>query len=679
MGAEGSLGFSKVNAAAAAAEATAALSYGGHHAAVTLAVTAGEITDQAVVQAVILTTADGKTYALQHVQNVWKRTELGWNWDGLDGSGLAGKTITNLRYFIRDAEGNYAVYSYDLGVPVKLNPGTGAAATFKSATEIQVTGLPADIENPVAEVKTSVARGETATVIATGASVTGGGITTAQPAEGKTTEDGTEPQTYVITVTSDNYGDISLTAKYTEVAVEGDALDQIKAALAQEEEPGSTVEVELQVETMDPDNLDAEKQSDLDAIQNLLKREEPQPAPAPSGSPEKKLNKSMLLLDFNILKTVHHADASTTEGNVEDTGSAVMDIAVPFSSAWSQITLYRSHKGAVIALTNLTARPDSPRDGSFYLDRENRKLHIYTSKFSTYAMTYYEETVYTVSFNSNGGSAVQAMAVRAGDAVSSPTAPTRSGYTFNGWTLNGSAYDFSKAVDSDITLTASWTRSSSGNGGGSSYSGGGSTGGSTASGGGTTQPTGGNGSVIISTDGASAQTVFTDVASGAYYYDAVNWAVTRNITDGTGDSTFSPDAQCSRAQMITFLWRAAGSPLPRSAENPFVDISESDYYYNAVLWAVEAGITDGMDALHFEPGDTVTRAQSVTFLYRLAGAGRSGTTSAFADLDMSGYYVDAVYWAVENGITDGTAEGTFSPDDACLRAQIVTFLYRYYV
>jgi len=169
---------------------------------------------------------------------------------------------------------------------------------------------------------------------------------------------------------------------------------------------------------------------------------------------------------------------------------------------------------------------------------------------------------------------------------------------------------------------------------------------------------------------------FTDVHEDDWFYDAVVWAYP-DVATGTTDTTFSPYATCTRAQMVTFLWRAAGRPEPGATDNPFSDVDEGAYYYKAVLWAVENGITQGIGGGRFDPDGTVSRAQSVTFLWRALGGG-AGTENPFADVQDGMYFYDAVLWAVENGITQGTSATTFSPDDDCLRAQIVTFLYRAY-
>ena len=173
---------------------------------------------------------------------------------------------------------------------------------------------------------------------------------------------------------------------------------------------------------------------------------------------------------------------------------------------------------------------------------------------------------------------------------------------------------------------------------------------------------------------------FTDVKEGKYYYDAVLWAVGKGITSGTSATTFSPKNECTREQVVTFLWRAFGSPEPQTTENPFTDVKEGKYYYKAVLWAVEHGITSGTSATTFSPQDVCTREQVVTFLWRAAAKPAPKTSeNPFSDVKAGKYYTDAVLWAVEMGITSGTSSTTFSPKDNCIREQIVTFLYRAFV
>ncbi|MBR0441631.1 MAG: Ig-like domain-containing protein, partial [Firmicutes bacterium] len=170
---------------------------------------------------------------------------------------------------------------------------------------------------------------------------------------------------------------------------------------------------------------------------------------------------------------------------------------------------------------------------------------------------------------------------------------------------------------------------------------------------------------------------FADIRPSDYFYDAVLWAYENGITDGTDATHFSPSKSCSRGQMVTFLWRAAGSPEPKSGTCPFTDIDSGAYYYKAVLWAYENGITEGTSPTTFSPNGTETRAQTVTFLWRWNGKPAPKLAeSSFTDIPQDTWYTEAVLWAVENGITEGTSPTTFSPDKDCTRAQIVTFLYR---
>ena len=169
---------------------------------------------------------------------------------------------------------------------------------------------------------------------------------------------------------------------------------------------------------------------------------------------------------------------------------------------------------------------------------------------------------------------------------------------------------------------------------------------------------------------------FVDVPADAYYYDAVLWAAENSITGGVDDTHFAPNATCTRAQAVTFLWRAAGSPAPKSSENPFTDVKAGSYYYDAVLWAVENGITNGTSDTTFSPNADCTRAQIVTFLWRSQGSPVADAVNPFTDVAADAYYNSAVLWAVENGITAGTTATTFSPNADCTRAQIVTFLFR---
>lgn len=306
-------------------------------------------------------------------------------------------------------------------------------------------------------------------------------------------------------------------------------------------------------------------------------------------------------------------------------------------------------------------------------------------------------------------------------------AGTKSGYTFNGWTsddvtvLSASSKNASFVMpDKDVTVKANWV-----------YNGGGSSGGgytyytikATAGVNGSISPTG-NVSVregrdqtftitpnkgyavakvlidsknvgavksytfenvkknhtievvFMKASGNPQTGVFVDVPEGSYYEEAVNWAVDKGITTGTDATHFSPDGICTRAQAVTFLWRAAGSPAAKSAVMPFTDVKAGSYYYDAVLWAVENGITKGTSETMFSPDATCSRAQIVTFLWRSQKSPAAGTANPFTDVKASAYYADAVLWAVKEDVTKGTTSTTFSPDANCTRAQIVTFIWR---
>lgn len=334
-------------------------------------------------------------------------------------------------------------------------------------------------------------------------------------------------------------------------------------------------------------------------------------------------------------------------------------------------------------------------------------------------------TTYTVTFNANGGSVTPAtMETGADGKLTSLPTPTRSGsYRFDGWFMtDGTAVTTATVFIADTTVSARWTYVGGSSGGSSSSS-------STtypiiiedsrygdvesnrdrASSGTmvtlTVDPNKGytlNTLIVTDKDGdevkldnkgngkftfkmpsskvyvtatfTAIESLFNDVKSSDYYYDAVLWAVENGVTNGTGATTFSPNMAVSRAQMVTFLWRAHGSPKA-TGTNPFTDVSTSDYYYDAVLWAVANGVTNGTSATTFSPDMAVTRAQAVTFQWRAAGS-PVVSGSSFDDVGTDAYYVNAVTWAVANGITNGTGGNTFSPDVVVSRAQAVTFLYR---
>ena len=181
---------------------------------------------------------------------------------------------------------------------------------------------------------------------------------------------------------------------------------------------------------------------------------------------------------------------------------------------------------------------------------------------------------------------------------------------------------------------------------------------------------------VFEKDAPISKHPFLDVPAGAYYEDAVVWAVGKGITSGTNATTFDPNGTCTRAQAVTFLWRAAGSPTPKTKLMPFPDVPVGSYYWNAVLWAIEQGITEGTSYLTFSPNDSCTRAQIVTFLWRAKGNPAVTGNAPFTDVLPDAYYAAAVTWAEKNGITGGIGNGLFGSNNTCTRAQIVTFLYR---
>ena len=241
--------------------------------------------------------------------------------------------------------------------------------------------------------------------------------------------------------------------------------------------------------------------------------------------------------------------------------------------------------------------------------------------------------VYTLRFETNGGSALTALTKAAGSGIAlSGYVPLRAGYTFSGWYSDEA---LTTAV-TEITLARSMTV----------YA------------------------------GWIWNNPFADVPEGSYYRDAVRWAFEKGVTQGKTAALFAPDGVCTLAQAVTFLWRAAGSPAPTGKASAFTDVDAGAYYYKAVLWAVEAGVTKGTGSTTFSPEKVCTRAEIVTFLWRAAGSPAATAANPFTDVHAGAYYGNAVLWAVAQKITQGTTAATFSPAQTCTRAQIVAFLWR---
>ena len=364
-----------------------------------------------------------------------------------------------------------------------------------------------------------------------------------------------------------------------------------------------------------------------------------------------------------------------------------------------------------------------------YLSKENgngQSIEVTPVKGVIYNGGVKEQDLVTLTMKYNdGATADSTYNVASGTTITLPT-PRRSGYTFNGW-YDGSKFyaaGASYTVSATVTLNASWSYISSGSSYDPTYSV--STPSKTEHGTVTVSPksaskgdtvtvtvkpdsgyvletltvTDKNGNELKLTDKGNGKYTFTmpagkvevkatfmednsvlnffyDVPNNAYFYEAVKWAVKNGITDGVGDNLFAPGQPCTRAQIVTFLWRAAGSPEPKGAASGMSDVVSGSYYEKAVAWAIENGVTTGTTTSTFSPDATCTRAQSVTFLYRALGK-KVESSANFTDVKSDAFYTDAVNWAVANNVTNGTSNTTFSPNADCTRAEIVTFLYRAY-
>ena len=417
----------------------------------------------------------------------------------------------------------------------------------------------------------------------------------------------------------------------------------------------------------------------------------------------------------------------------EDTPSAPTEFTITVTSGGNG-TASASHAKAVAGTEiRLTATPNTGyhlkewqvisggvtiKDDKFTMPSANVEVKAIFEKDAPPA-----PTEFTITFDGNGGTpSVDSMTTTNQKLTSLPSASRSGNYSFDGWYTEesgGTKITTDTEFPADTTVYAHWTYTGGGGSSGYSYY----TIKATAGAGGSISPSGnvsvregrdqtftitpdkGYAVANVKIDGKSIgavksytfenvrrthtievifmkangnpQTgVFVDVATGSYYEDAVDWAVENGITQGTDDTHFSPDGICTRAQAVTFLWRAAGSPKPETRTMPFTDVPVGSYYYDAVLWAVENGITKGTSDTTFSPNMICTRAQIVTFLWRSEKSPAAGTANPFADVKSTAYYADAVLWAVKENITKGTTSTTFSPNADCTRAQIVTFLWR---
>ena len=366
--------------------------------------------------------------------------------------------------------------------------------------------------------------------------------------------------------------------------------------------------------------------------------------------------KTLEYLDIKVTKTVDGTDSPIT------TTANMMEIIIPYDmTGKSNITVYRNHNGSAAAFTQLSTRPVSGAvDGTYYLDTANHLIYVYTQNFSTYAIGY--------NTQSGGGSGSGGSSSGNSSTISTPSAK-------NG-TVSVSPKSASKGTTVTVTVTpdkgyvletltvtdASGKKLDLKNLGSGKYS--------------FAMPASKVEVKATFMEDNTMLNYFVDVPASAYYYDAVLWAAEQGITGGTDATHFSPDGVCTRAQAVTFLWRAAGSPAPSATAMPFTDVAADSYYYNAVLWAMENGITVGTSSTTFSPDLKCSRAHIMTFLWRSEKSPAAGSVNPFMDVSADAYYADAVLWAVKESVTNGTSSATFSPDADCTRAQIVTFIWR---
>ncbi len=361
--------------------------------------------------------------------------------------------------------------------------------------------------------------------------------------------------------------------------------------------------------------------------------------------------KTLEYLDIKVKQTVDGTENAIT------TTENMMEIVIPYDmTGKSNITVYRYHDGTAETFTENTTKAD----GTYYLDTVNHLIYVYTQKFSTYAIGY--------NTQSGGGSGSGGSSSGNSSTISTPSAK-------NG-TVSVSPKSASKGTTVTVTVTpdkgyvletltvtdASGKKLDLKNMGSGKYS--------------FTMPASKVEVKATFMEDNTMLNYFVDVPASAYYYDAVLWAAEQGITGGTDATHFSPDGVCTRAQAVTFLWRAAGSPAPSTTAMPFTDVAADSYYYNAVLWAMENGITVGTSSTTFSPDLNCSRAHIMTFLWRSEKSPAAGSVNPFTDVSADAYYADAVLWAVKESVTNGTSSATFSPDADCTRAQIVTFIWR---
>ena len=436
--------------------------------------------------------------------------------------------------------------------------------------------------------------------------------------------------------------------------------------------------------------MEAEQRSET----QILNGADAEEKEAARGIEALKTQKSLVFFSFNVsLVEQDNAGMERSRSALETTLNA-LEIVVPLALGnKSNVGVYRYHNGTASRLNALSQRPasDAPNDGTFYADVTNSLLYIFASQFSLYAIAYDTEAAQPVTpiISSGGGGGggssgggpyaitiepsehgnlkADRTTAASGTKVTVTADSVDNSYQLDGVTVTGrndkaisvtekdGKYSFTMPSH-EVTVTGNFILVE-------------------------TQPvqppddSGNSDDSEDSNEPDELENPFIDVMPDNYFYDAVLWAVKEGVTQGKTATLFEPRTSCTRANMVTFLWRAVGSPKPTAEINPFTDVAQDRYYYDAVLWAVENDITRGITSTSFRPDEIVTRAQAVTFLYRMDGS-ESDIANPFTDVAQDRYYYDAVLWAYEQGITQGITNTTFAPMENCLRGQIVSFLYR---
>lgn len=565
-------------------------------------------------------------------------TFLGWYKDAaftnrwnFDADTVTGNTTLYAKWTAKTYGISGTVYAYDgattaSGVTVKLMKGDTQVASTTSATDgtgkYSFTGIAPGVYNIVAEKDNTT---QTTLVIVTN--------------HNETDKNVTLPQSKVNSKLTVNGAD-------TPDVVAG-GLDKEAAAVKAENSSATLVKVEMTVESKSSAAVDPTDKTNIGTVAS---------------------GKTLEYLDIKVIKTVDgNEDAITKTENM-------MEIVIPYDmTGKSNITVYRNHSGSAAPFTQLNTLPGSgAADGTYYLDTVNHLIYVYTQKFSTYAIGYNTQSGGSGSggSSSGGGSSSSSGGSSSGNSstISTPSAKNDTVSVSPKSASKGTTVTVTVTPDKGYVLETLTVTDASGkkldlkNLGSGKYS--------------FTMPASKVEVKATFMEDNTMLNYFVDVPASAYYYDAVLWAAEQGITGGTDATHFSPDGVCTRAQAVTFLWRAAGSPAPSATAMPFTDVAADSYYYNAVLWAMENGITVGTSSTTFSPDLKCSRAHIMTFLWRSEKSPAAGSVNPFTDVSADAYYADAVLWAVKESVTNGTSSATFSPDADCTRAQIVTFIWR---